>query len=170
MSGQLHLLHEILSEAKSNLRGHPSPGPDIPSNADPALATWPSNLIDSACFTPRPPSDLAIELSLSEASLIIVVRTLEDARAPQNLGTKLAFAIGAQRRLEHDEMDGAFTIPKLAGAPSQGGREVRVKEKVRVESGDPSLMSLLAKVAALEHTVDQARTALKVVMEEESDD
>lgn len=44
------------------------------------------------------------------------------------------------------------------------GEEVRVKEKLRVESQDPSLMAVLAKLAALEHAVAESRTALAVVM------
>lgn len=50
--------------------------------------------------------------------------------------------------------------------------DVRVKEKVRVESQDPSLISAMAKLAALEHTVELGRRALSVVMgkEYEGDD
>lgn len=50
--------------------------------------------------------------------------------------------------------------------------DVRVKEKVRVESQDPSLISAMAKLAALEHTVELGRRALGVVMgkEYEEDD
>jgi hypothetical protein len=42
-----------------------------------------------------------------------------------------------------------------------------VKEKVRVESQDPSLISAMAKLAALEHTVELGRRALHVVMGKE---
>jgi len=44
------------------------------------------------------------------------------------------------------------------------GTNVRVKEKVRVESGDPSLMAVMAKLAALDHTIGMARKGLSVVM------
>lgn len=47
------------------------------------------------------------------------------------------------------------------------GQNVRVKEKVRVESADPSLMSVMAKLAALDHTVGMARKCLSVVMGED---
>jgi hypothetical protein len=68
---------------------------------------------------------------------------------------RFAFAIGAQRRLEHDEMDDVFMFK---------GEEVRVREKVRVEgSADPSLLSLGAKLGALERTVGAAREALGIV-------
>ena len=45
--------------------------------------------------------------------------------------------------------------------------DVKVKEKVRVESQDPSLISAMAKLAALEHTVELGRRALYVVMGKE---
>lgn len=47
------------------------------------------------------------------------------------------------------------------------GQNVRVKEKVRVESADPSLMAVMAKLAALDHTVGLARKGLCIVMGEE---
>jgi hypothetical protein len=49
----------------------------------------------------------------------------------------------------------------------RGGEEVRVREKVRVESTDPSLLALLAKLSALAHGVLMWRRALAVVMGEE---
>ncbi|EHA46449.1 hypothetical protein MGG_02604 [Pyricularia oryzae 70-15] len=55
-----------------------------------------------------------------------------------------------------------------------GGREkdgdavqVYVREKIRVESADPSLMSLSAKLGALSHTLTMARRNLAAVMGEE---
>jgi hypothetical protein len=72
-----------------------------------------------------------------------------------NLGTKLAFAIGAQRRIEHDEMDEVYVY---------GGENVRVREKVRVESSaDPMMLVLGAKLGALERTVAAGRGCLGVV-------
>jgi len=45
------------------------------------------------------------------------------------------------------------------------GEEVRVKEKVRVESAaDPVLLVLCAKLGALERTVAERRGSLTVVM------
>lgn len=44
------------------------------------------------------------------------------------------------------------------------GEEVRVREKVRVESQDPSLMAVMAKLSALEHEVLRWIAALKVLM------
>lgn len=80
---------------------------------------------------------------------------MEPVSVQPNLGSRFAYAIGAQRRLEHDEMDDVFVYR---------GEEVRVKEKVRVEgSADPSLLSLGAKLGALERTVESARVGLGVV-------
>lgn len=62
----------------------------------------------------------------------------------------------AARLPEHDESDRTFAC--------RGGREVRVREKVRVESQDPSLMALMAKLSALEHGVGVARRMLGCVM------
>ncbi len=51
------------------------------------------------------------------------------------------------------------------------GEEVRVKEKVVVESSaDPSLLSLGAKLGALERAVGSARLGLGAVMGESLDD
>ena len=44
-----------------------------------------------------------------------------------------------------------------------------MREKVRVESADPSLMSVAAKLSALEHEVRRWRFNLGVVMGEEDD-
>lgn len=70
--------------------------------------------------------------------------------------------MGVQRRLEHDEMDGVYMFR---------GEEVRVKEKVVVESSaDPSLLSLGAKLGALERGVGSMRGNLGVVMGEVVED
>ena len=46
------------------------------------------------------------------------------------------------------------------------GEEVRVKEKVRVESSaDPSLLVLTAKLGALERSLAERRGALKCVID-----
>lgn len=80
------------------------------------------------------------------------------------LRDRLAHALGAgPRPPAHDEAEDVFTYR---------GAQVRVKEKVRVESQDPSLISAMAKLAALEHTVELGRRALDVVMtkSDEGDD
>ncbi len=121
------------------------------------------------------------------------LRSLESADAPVNFGTKLALVIGTTRRLEHDEADRIFGFccgeqheqardgssraasPTKDPVPLSGSRdrkeiEVFVREKVRVETADPSLLSLSAKLAALSHTLGVARRNLAAVMGEELDD
>ena len=48
--------------------------------------------------------------------------------------------------------------------------EVRVREKVRVESQDPSLIAMMAKLSALSHGVAVWRRTLGVVMGAEDDE
>ena len=44
------------------------------------------------------------------------------------------------------------------------GQDVKVKEKIRIESQDPNLISTMTKLTALEREVAKWRTALAVVM------
>lgn len=55
----------------------------------------------------------------------------------------------------HEELDDIF---------SYKSQEVRVREKLRVESQDPRLLSAMAKLSALEHSVAMSRKALDTVM------
>jgi G3E family GTPase len=159
-----------------------------------------------------------VEFRVEDASLVLTVRVLEDADAVPDIKSRFFSAVGAQRRLEHDELDRVFVVRDHEEHSSEHGehhhhhrnnknntsqnantangneiaergnddsrearvennipgetrgiegRAVRVKEKVRVESADPSLMAAMAKIGALEHAVGMARWALSVVMEEE---
>ncbi len=74
---------------------------------------------------------------------------------------RIAVAIGASKKPDHDEADEVFAYR---------GQDVRVKEKVTVESQDPSLMAAMAKLAALEHHVAAAQRSLATVMEEDIDE
>jgi hypothetical protein len=69
------------------------------------------------------------------------------------LGTKLP---------THDEMGELFQW--------RGSEEATVREKLRVETGDPSLMSVAAKLSALEHEVGRWRANVRIVMGHSSDD
>ena len=134
-----------------------------------------------------------MHFSIQDSCLVLWLRSLEPADAPVNFGTKLALAIGTTRRLEHDEAEKVFGFccreqpeeghegetrersPIKGSAPLSGIRdrnevEVFVREKVRVETGDPSLLSLSAKLGALSHTLRVARRNLAAVMGEELDD
>ena len=72
-----------------------------------------------------------------------------------SLRTKLGLA---PREPVHDELEQVFVM---------GGVEVMVREKVRVESGDPSLMAVMAKLSALEHAVAGWRARVACVKGEE---
>jgi len=166
ISSQLHLLHSIVLEALALLKGPPLLEPRNPTPKDTPrrpgtplpnaqIGEWWEDPVSAESFDPPLPPSLCLDLSLCDSSLVLTVRTLEPTSKELNLGERFAFAIGAQRRLEHDEMDNVFLFK---------GEQVRVKEKVRVEgSADPSLLSLSAKLAALERTVDGARRCLDVV-------
>jgi hypothetical protein len=180
ISSQLRLLHSILDEARNTLHGAGVCATDTPPDA--SGGAWIASLVDPGCFVPRLPEDLVLAIEVEDASLILTFRTLEDAKKEMDFGTKLAFAIGAQRRLEHDEMEDVFCLPRPSGgvpmdrsvdsSGSGGGneRQFRVLEKVRVDSADPSLMSAMAKVGVLEREVGLARSGLAAVMGESMDD
>jgi hypothetical protein len=70
-------------------------------------------------------------------------------------GFSLRDRIFGSRAPTHDEAGAVFQWQ---------GEEVRVREKVRVESQDPSLMAVMAKLSALEHEVMRCVGALKVLM------
>lgn len=66
---------------------------------------------------------------------------------------------------------GTATVGKKPGQQQEKKQvDVYVREKVRVESADPSLLSLAAKLTALGHTLGLARRNLAAVMGEELED
>ena len=148
VAGQLRLLHDDVRDARDALQGGDSPSPwhqDAP--------------VPSEAFHPPLPDPLAVHLSVSDAALLLTVRTLEPADPPGTttlLRERLATAWTGPRPPAHDEAHETFTY---------NGSAVRVRDKVRVESQDPSLMAAMAKLAALERTVALSRNALDVVME-----
>lgn len=195
LSSQLRLLSEYLSESLSLIKG---PQLTDQAQIPLADTSWTSSSVPPDCFSPPLPSNMSFYLTLQDASLVLYLRALEPADAPVAFGTKFALAIGTARRLEHDEADRIFAFcPEGADDQSpitasgsvrgnlqrtrSGGRgggmgkgrgtetQVYVREKVRVESADPSLMSLSAKLGALSHTLALARRNLAVVMGEALD-
>ncbi|KAK4227367.1 RAVE subunit 2/Rogdi [Podospora fimiseda] len=182
LSAQLRLLSQSLSESISLLKG--------PTSTDPS---WTSRSSSPSHFLPPLPQislpqqtqSLSFFLTIQESYLILYLRTLEPANAPVHFSTKLALAIGTARRLEHDEADRVFgynttsapqhhssseelppLAPVLSGTRNKQPKEIEVyvREKVRVESADPALMSLTAKLTALGHTLALARRNLAAVM------
>ena len=114
-------------------------------------------------FDPPCPPNLSFNLSLAEAALVLHVRSLEPVDGPPHpdsltgfgIRDRLAAALGANRAPIHEELDDVFV---------HQGREVRVREKVRVESQDPTLLTAMAKLSALEHSVAMSRKALETVI------
>lgn len=170
ISGQLRLLHDNIQEAKGALKGWTD-------NQKP----WYETPIDEAAFDPPLPGFVSFHLSVSEAAVLLNVRTLEPAHphtgtnTPLSQGTppggasysgfslreRLATALGGGRQVFHDEAHETYMYK---------GQEVRVRDKVRVESQDPSLMSAMAKLGALERSAALVRRALDVVMGREHDE
>lgn len=96
---------------------------------------------------------------------MLEIRTLEATSQPASesftgfsLRDRLAVALGATKITPHDEASQTFIFR---------GEEVRVREKLRVESQDPSLLAAMAKLGALEHVVAMSRRALDTVMGKE---
>lgn len=111
---------------------------------------------------------MSFHLFVFDAALILEVRTLEPHHAGDNgsltgfsIRNTFASALGGARAPAHDEVDRAFTYKD---------QQVRVKEKIRVESQDPALISASAKLNALGHTVMLSRKALNIVMGREQMD
>jgi hypothetical protein len=112
-------------------------------------------------FDPPLPSNVSYHLFVFDAALVLEVRTIEPHQAEQksltgfSIRDSLAVALGGTRAPAHDEVDRTFKYK---------GQDVRVKEKIRVESQDPALISASAKLNALEHSIMLSRKALNIVM------
>ncbi|KAI1779209.1 RAVE subunit 2/Rogdi [Hypoxylon cercidicola] len=185
LAAQLRLLSQHIADAAALVRGPPRPVPPAaqavtwtPPAPD---AAWTTCSVSLGHFAPPVSRNLSLYVTIQDACLVLYLRALEPAGAPVNFGTKLALAIGTTRRLEHDEADKVFRYrcddeSYVEGAEPReaagGGKEVDVyvREKVRVESVDPSLLSLSAKLYALSNTLDLARRNLAAVMGEEMED
>lgn len=112
-------------------------------------------------FSPPVTPNLSLHLSIADAALLLHVRTLAPQSAPESslTGLSLRTRLGLSPRLPvHDELDQVFHFR---------GEEVTVKEKVRVESQDPSLMAVMAKLSALGHAVASWRLKVGIVLGED---
>lgn len=122
-------------------------------------------------FDPPPPHYLSFHLSVADSALILLVRSLESntpAQAPSAFASDISLTgfslrdrIFGNRQRAHDEVGDVFTWH---------GEEVRVREKVRVESQDPSLMAVMTKLTALENEVLRWTAALRVLMGNEDNE
>lgn len=200
LAAQLRLLSQSLSEASSLLKGPPltTADPSWTTRSVSSSHFLPPLPQTTPLANGVPP--LSFHLAIQDSCLVIWLRSLEPADAPVNFGTKLALAIGTTRRLEHDETERIFgfccgteldhhththasspgalarhtsypTSGTVGGGPSTRKEvDVFVREKVRVETADPSLLSMSAKLTALGHTLGLARRNLAAVMGEELED
>ncbi|ERS96899.1 37S ribosomal protein rsm22 [Sporothrix schenckii 1099-18] len=189
LAAQLRVLAQALQDASAILRG-----PAL-TTSDPA---WSSRSAALSHFLPQLPPGISFYIGLQESQLVLWLRALEPADMPVNLGMKFALALGTARRIEHDEADRVFNYccedgsakglhgpppPGAAGSDSghdsgtgtgsstpEGPARIYVREKIRVESADPSLLSLSAKLNALSHALVHIRRNLAAVMDEEIDE
>lgn len=167
----LTLLSESLS-ASAELLKCSNPGPH-------AHPSWQLHSCPPDQFSPPLAPNLSVYLSLQDSCVVLCIRALEPVHAPVHLGTRLGLAIGAVRRLEHDEMDTVFTWDPAGCDTADSKRDkpvvtphhrssdledVYVREKVPVDSPDPSLISLYSKLGFLSHMLAQARRNLAAVM------
>ena len=165
ISGQLKLLHDHLREAKACLKGS---GPRNDVDPVPGAGWW-TNSPDENTFQPPLGEHLSLHFTIQDAHLVLTVRTL----APTSPGgtpstpNESAFSLsGFSLRTKllglgpkppnHDEMGEIFEW--------RGRQDVIVREKVRVETGDPSLLSIAAKLSALEHEVARLRLNLRIIL------
>lgn len=168
ISGQLKLLHDNIQEAKGALKG---------GQEGQRVKTWYEEPLDANTFDPPLPRNVSFHLSISEAALLLHVRTLEAAFPITGTNTplstsggsytgfslreRLTTALTGGRPAFHDEAHEVFTYR---------GQEVRVRDKVRVESQDPSLIAAMAKLGALERNIAMSRRSLSVVMGQDLND
>ncbi|RCI13292.1 hypothetical protein L249_0806, partial [Ophiocordyceps polyrhachis-furcata BCC 54312] len=172
VASTLALISDSLAESMALLKGPPLNLPD---------SSWQTSSCPPHHFSPPLPANLSFHVGLQDSCIVLVLRTLEPVDAPVHLGTKLGLAIGTVRRIEHDEMDLVFRYnpsgdgtaePKRAASrrnldpatDDSRAQDVYVREKVRVESADPSLISLQSKLGYLNNMLCQTRSNLATVM------
>ncbi|EXM32068.1 RAVE subunit 2/Rogdi [Fusarium oxysporum f. sp. vasinfectum] len=181
LASTLSILADSLSDSSAILKGPPL------TDSDPA---WQMCSCSPDQFVPSIGPNLSFYLGLQESCIILWLRALEPVHAHVHFGTKLGLAFGTVRRLEHDEMDTVFrynTQGSSIGGSKRGSarhtpepgssaaevdsndiQEVYVREKVRVESADPSLISIQSKLSYLSHMLGQARRNIAEVLSVDS--
>ncbi|KAF4540067.1 37s ribosomal protein [Lasiodiplodia theobromae] len=154
ISGQLQLLYDNIEDARQALKGSSEVRPQ-----------WWDHPADEKIFDPPLPPEVSVHLYLQDAAIILEIRTLEpwtgDDGSIFGIRKAIAGALGVSHAPAHDEAEKVFTYRK---------QEVKVKEKIRVETQDPNLISAMAKLNALEHNVALSRKALDIVMGKSDDD
>ncbi|KAG6012843.1 hypothetical protein E4U54_007277, partial [Claviceps lovelessii] len=192
LASALKVLSESISESRALLKGTSTTSTSTTTttnqDADTDDPAWQTSSCPAHHFTPPLPPTMSVYMALQDSSIVLWLRALEPADAPVHFGTKLALAIGTVRRLEHDEMDLLFRYhpdgdarcepkrgssppgaPRTSGKKDSPAQDVYVREKVRIESADPSLISLSSKLGQLSHMLGSARHNLAAVMGEHLD-
>lgn len=105
--------------------------------------TFPLSTVDSDTLRPELPQNVALDLYIQEASLVSEIRTLQ-TRGTENFFHNL-------RKSVPQETGGFFRFR---------GEDVKVLEHVRVESQDPALIAISAKLTALKHNVEEVQKKL----------
>ncbi|KAM5438741.1 hypothetical protein McanMca71_000748 [Microsporum canis] len=171
IAGQLKLLGDNLAEARQTLKGDGEgiKQPWFEDSAHEKVGSPPSKTPSS--FDPPLPPYLSFHLSISEAALVLYLRTLEPTSTESVPAASFAPNISLGGFSLRDQLFGVKqpTHDETGDVFQWHGEEVTVQEKVRVESQDPSLLSAMAKISALEHEVARWREALSILMGDESD-
>ena len=169
--GQLKLLHDRLAEAKASLKGH-VPGTTLPNVPG---VDWTRDSVADEVFDPHLPSGVSLHFAIQDANLVLTIRSIisttpggtpstpaESAFSLSGLHLRNRLLGMGPRLPNHDETGEVFEW--------RSKQDVIVREKARVETGDPSLMSAAAKLSALEHEVARWRRNLNILMEKNEDE
>ncbi|KAF3930267.1 hypothetical protein ABW20_dc0107221 [Dactylellina cionopaga] len=145
---------------------------------------FPYHAVESNLFDPPLPDNLALDVTIQDAAIVTELRLVENTNITAYTGLT-ALSMNIDQHLSNfnfkERIAGAFKGRKVDGHGYRGGSgiggngeenevytykgvEVKVKERIRVESQDPSLMSVMAKLGALEHNLAMGRTSLEIVM------
>ncbi|KAH0607467.1 uncharacterized protein H6S33_002501 [Morchella sextelata] len=160
---KLRVLRAGIAAARAALKG-----------AGPA-AMFPCRAVDPRMFDPPLPPLLAFDLYITEAALTAELRTLEPVSVGGDggggggggggavggggfgFGQRFAAAVGLRGGVgAHGEGEGAEVFVYR-------GASVRVRERVKVESQDPNLMAVWAKLGGVEHALVGAIKSLEMV-------
>ena len=151
--------HGFRSSAYSSTSTDPlsaSAAAPAPSNS---LSSW-FHQIQQRATSPAPPSSSFRSQSPSPA----VVITGPEGATMGATRTTLTAPATRKGREGRREGGGGGSDGVGGGGGGGGGVKVKVREKVRVESQDPALMAVMAKLSALGHRVEGRRGCLGVLM------
>ncbi|KAL8791267.1 MAG: hypothetical protein Q9213_000224 [Squamulea squamosa] len=158
ISGQLRLLNDIINEAKAVMKG----GEEVVGgkwweddfNGDETVSLTPSSLLLTIrTLVPNPSASATNTNGTSTPS-----SSSGPSLTGLSLRTRLTQMLAPMPTPTHDEADLTFLYR---------GNEVKVREKVKVEAQDPTLMAVGAKLSAVGREVEGWRGRVGIVMGEE---